>query len=429
MKQEKKIRVLFFAWGDSIHVRRRIGIFTADPSFKVGVISTFAYNFKNAQNYYLSNATCTVPQNGRDISLLNKLMNKTLTVLFYLALRLFRKGISLDECYLMLRDARLVRRHAREFKPDIIFLQTLLYPNYLSFLLGKMVPAIITFWNGDVTWWAKWNGIERAFKRRIVLHGVKRAQAITVNSKAALEACLGYGVNQNKVKLIRYPGVNLEMFNHQPYTFNVRERLNLRQIKIVLCPRGLGDYLNSDVIIEAAAIVIKHYPDTLFLFLSGVGTEALWKEHMRRAEELGIAENIRRDGQVSWEKMPMYYHAADVMVSVSSNDSLPNCMLESMACGVPVVMGDIPQIQEWIKDGYNGFLVPPRDPVLLAERIMETLANKDCIIANFVQKNIEIVSREADSRIVAAAVKALVRNVAIHGSAIIEPDVGCSVSG
>jgi hypothetical protein len=54
MEQGKRTRVLFFAFGESIHARRRIGIFTADPSFEVGVISTFAYDFENAKNYYLS---------------------------------------------------------------------------------------------------------------------------------------------------------------------------------------------------------------------------------------------------------------------------------------------------------------------------------------------------------------------------------------
>jgi glycosyltransferase involved in cell wall biosynthesis len=291
-----------------------------------------------------------------------------------------------------------------------------MYPCYLSFLVPNKIPSIITFWNGDLTWWAKWNGIERAFKKQIVLHGIKRAAAITVNSEAALTACLGYGATQGKMKLIRYPGVNLEMFSPQIDTLDARERLNLRHKKVVLCPRGLGDYLNSDVIIEAASSVIKRYPDTLFLFLSGVGSDTLWEEHRKRAGELGIAENIRRDGQVSWQNMPIYYRAADVMVSVSSNDSLPNCMLESMACGVPVVMGDIPQIQEWVKDGDNGFLVSPRDPALLAQRIIEILADQDGVVAKFVQKNIEMVHRKVDSRIVADTVKSLVRDVALRGS-------------
>lgn len=416
MTQTKKTRVLFFAWGDSIHARRRIGIFAADPSFEVGVVSTFAYDFENAKNYYLSNAANAAGQKNRVHRLFVRFCKRFLALPLYLLLRLFSADISLVECWLLLSDTLLVRRYAREFKPDVVFLQTLLYPSYLSFLLGNKIPTMITFWNGDVTWWAKWTGIERAFKKRIVLHGVKRATAITVNSGAALEACMGYGVARGKVKLIRYPGVNLELFNPQTRTLDARDQLNLRHNKIILCPRGLGGYLNSDVIIEAAADVIKQYPDALFLFLSGVGSDALWEEHRKRANELGIAENMRRIGRVTWQDMPLYYRAADVMVSVSSNDSLPNCMLESMACGVPVVMGDIPQIQEWVKDGDNGFLVPPRDPVLLAQRIIEMLADPDGVVAKFVQKNVEMVHREVDSRVVAETVKSLVRDVAMQCS-------------
>lgn len=123
-----------------------------------------------------------------------------------------------------------------------------------------------------------------------------------------------------------------------------------------------------------------------------------------------------REGQVSWHNMPMYFHAADVMVSVSSNDSLPNCMLESMACGTPVVMGDIPQIREWIKNGENGFLVPPRDPALLAECIVKTFTDPENLIDGFIKYNIEMVKHEVDSRIVADSIKNLVRNVAMKAN-------------
>jgi glycosyltransferase involved in cell wall biosynthesis len=410
---KQKTRVIFFAFGDSIHARRRIEIFTADPSFEVGVISNFAYNFKNAQNYYLANATESLEQQGRNHKLFLLFGKGVLALPLFLLLQLFSARISLGECWSLLTHAPRVRRYAREFRPDVIFLQTLLYPCYLAFILNKNIPTIVTFWNGDLTWWAKRTGIERAFKKRIVLHGIKRAAAITVNSEAAFDACPGYGTTQKKVKLIRYPGVDLELFGPQTEKFRVREQLNLVHKKIVLCPRGLGDYLNSDVIIEAAASVINLYPDTLFLFLSGVGTKALWEAHKKRAAELGIAENIRRDGQVSWHHMPVYYHAADVMVSVSSNDSLPNCMLESMACGTPVVMGDIPQIRKWIKDGENGFLVPPRDPTLLAECIIKTFSASENRINEFIKYNIEMVKQEVDSRIVADSIKNLVRNVAL----------------
>ena len=411
MNQKGKTRVLFFCFGDSIHARRRIGIFTADPSFEVGVISSFAYDFNNAQNYDLSSAIKKSPVKNRISYLLSKLINIVVLLPVQKTLSLLGLNININECSIQLRDAIRVMRYARQFRPDVIFLQTLLYPSYLSFFLNKNIPTIITFWNGDLTWWAMWTGIERAFKKRIISYGVRRASAITVNSKIARSICLDYGVPSKRISLIRYPGVNLDVFKPRTEAIAAREHLNLRHKKIVLCPRGLGDYLNSDVIIEAAADVLKHHSDTLFLFLSGVGSGSVWENHKKRADELGMSANIRRDGQVPWEKMPLYYHASDVVISVSSNDSLPNCMLEAMACGVPVIMGDIPQIREWITDGDNGFLVPPRDSALLAQRIIETLNNPDDMVLKSARINIEMIRREFDSTMLADTVKRLVKNV------------------
>lgn len=398
----QKVKVLFFAWGDSIHARRRIGIFCDDPSFEVGVVSTFPYGFENAKNFYLSGAL-----KKNKICLLTK-MGRTVAVLpLYLFLRFFGR-VSLAECSHFLRDIFLVRRYVHEFNPEVVFLQTLMYPSYLSYFWLNKIPMVVTFWNGDVTWWAKWTGIERVFKKQIVQYGVRRANAITVNSHAALHACLGYGVTEEKVKLIRYPGVNLQMFKPLSDKAEVRDQLGIQgDGRMVLCPRGVGGYLNGDVIIEAAAGVVRQFPDTKFFFLVQEWGQEAWNICQKRAEVLGISKNVIGVGKVPWEEMPRYYQAADVMVSISSNDSLPNCMLEAMACGVPVIMGDIPQIREWVIDGENGYSVPPRDPSALAERIVWIFTDCDDALGSFVQKNIGLIQREVDSRIVADAVKKL----------------------
>jgi glycosyltransferase involved in cell wall biosynthesis len=401
----QKTRVLFFAWGDSIHARRRIGIFCADDTFKVGVVSTFRYDFKNAENLYLTGAIAGA---GR----ISRLLHVVAALPLYLVLRFFG-GVSLVECSNLVRDLFLVRRYVRDFKPDVIFLQTLMYPCYLSYLwLGK-TPMAVTFWNGDVTWWAKWMGIERAFKKQIVQHGAQRANAITVNSGAAFQACLDYGVGEDKVNLIRYPGVDLQMFSPPSDRTKVREKLGLlSEGRMVFCPRGIGGYLNSDIIIEAAATIIGRHPNTRFLFLVPEGSRVEWQSHLQRAEELGIAANVKAVGKISWESMPAYYQAADVMVSISSNDSLPNCMLEAMACGTPVIMGDIPQIGEWVRDGVNGYSAPPRDPVALADRIELIFTDREGVVEEFIRNNMALVQREVDSRIVADSIKRLVREIA-----------------
>jgi len=405
-------RVLFIAWGDSIHARRRIGIFCGDPSFEVGVVSNFPYNFKNAENFYLYEPREISEKQNKTLHFLIGKFQAALVKTLHFSL-LFFSDMSLEDCENLVRDTLLVRRYIHEFKPDVIFLQTLMYPCYLSYFWLNKVPVVVTFWNGDVTWWARWTGIERAFKKKIVQHGARRADAITVNSRTALQACLEYDVAEEKVRLIRYPGVDLQMFKPCSDKAEAREQSGLPgEGRLVFCPRGLGSYLNSDIIIEAAAEVVGKFPDTRFIFLVPDRASDEWQTHLKRAEELGIAKNLMRVGNVPWESMPVYYQAADVMVSISSNDSLPNCMLEAMACGVPVIMGDIPQIGEWVVDNKNGYSVPPRDPSALADRIVRIFTDQDGVIEGFIRDNIGLVHREVDSRVVAGTVKNLVRSLA-----------------
>jgi glycosyltransferase involved in cell wall biosynthesis len=398
--------VLFLAWGFSIHARRRIQLFERDPDFSVSVVSTHDYGFERAINIPLWDAR----HPGRPVGRKTVPERVKRELLRFLPVRILR------ELAKTATDAILLRRAVREFRPQVLFLQTLLYPCYLAFLMPKSIPIVITFWNGDVTWWEKSTGFERQFKKELVRHGVRRAEAITVNSRAAMAACIGYGAAEGKISLIRYPGVDRERFRPSLKS-EARRALGIGAGKVVLCPRGVGGYLNSDVIVESAADVVKRHPGALFLFISGVGAGKVLERHRDRVRQLGLERNFRWDGQVDWERMPVYYNAADAMVSVSSNDSLPNCMMEALACEVPVIMGDLPQIREWIADGRNGFLVPPRDPGRLSEKILEVLGRTYEGIRPITEEGRDLVAREFDGAIQSVYVKELVRAVARGGGA------------
>jgi glycosyltransferase involved in cell wall biosynthesis len=123
--------------------------------------------------------------------------------------------------------------------------------------------------------------------------------------------------------------------------------------------------------------VLGTYPDTLIIVNATVGAnlvpqyQAIMASRWRRYEN-----NIRWEFGTAHGKMPLYYSAADLFISISSNDSLPNVMLEAMACEVPVIMGDIPQIRGWVENNRNGYLVPPRDrPALVG------VIKKNCELA------------------------------------------------
>ncbi len=433
----KSTRVLFLAWGFSIHAKRRIQLFVDDPHFAVAVVSTHNYNFEDAKNFLLTGKKVEKQTDGSFISRKEPLLVKGQVAGIRGSLRkildkleprpkdfkviqqlLSTLGIC-SEVGKAIKDFQILKSAVEDFNPDVVFLQTLFYPCYLAYFLPQSVPIIVTFWNGDVTWWAKWTGVERLMKKQLVRHGVHRATAITVNSQKALDACLRYGVQAEKINLIRYPGVELKRFKPLP-KMEARKVLAIASRKVVLCPRGLGGYLNSDIIVASAPSVVKQYPDTLFLFISDVGGESELRKHYEMALELGIEENVRWEGHVSWDTMPTYYASSDVMVSLSSNDSLPNCMLEAMACGVPVIMGDIPQIREWILDGVNGFLVPPRSPVALSEKIIEVFEGFNWNVKALAEGNRERVGHEVDSVKNARQVKNLVRWVAGYQNGLIE---------
>lgn len=423
-------------------------IFIDDPAFEVTVLSTHNYEFDGARNVLLNGAQSErrrgpeLPEkkDGLPRKLLARVLAKlgrgiNATSLLILGAALLRKHLLLysglkwknirklkafllsseirQEIIKASKDLRKIKAVFRGFKPDVVFLQTLLYPCYLAYYLPRSTPLIITFWNGDVTWWAQWSGIERSLKRSLVTYGVSRAQAITVNSTSALASCIEYGAEKEKVSLIRYPGIDLNRFKPMVRS-EARKSLRIDFAKVVLLPRGLGGYLNSDIIIEAIPMVIQKYPNTLFLFLSGNGKEQEWERHLQKAKQLGAEENVRWDGEVPWELMGLYYNASDLMVSISSNDSLPNCMLEAMACGTPIVMGDIPSIREWVTDGINGFLVPPRDRVSLSEMIIRAFESPEDMAMSFIRKNLELARRVFDSRRNCQEIKKLVHEIAGH---------------
>ncbi len=416
---EKRTKLLIVAWGPSIHAERRIKCFADDESFDVRVVSNYPFEIPNAR---LVNLRSSERMHVGKLRMACRL-SSALTHLFFNAyalrnaarilnvghamgspIRSIKKIFSsfggvkgvLREVARMAYDLRAIERAVEDFTPDVILLQTMMYPCYLALLLETKAKLAVTFWNGDVLWWAKRTGLERLVKKRITEYGIGRMDAITVNSKAAYDACLSYGKPKDMIHLIRYPAVDMTFFSPMSKVES-RRRLGITSSKVVLAPRGLGGYLNSETIVRSAAKVIERAPDTLFLFLASDHSVEELEKHKALSRMLGIEGKFRWSGHVNWEDMPVYYSCADVMVSISSNDSLPNCMLESMACGTPVIMGDIPQLREWIGDGKNGLFVPVYDEDAISSAILKVFENKDGFADQLVRNSIEHVKKEADS--------------------------------
>jgi len=91
------------------------------------------------------------------------------------------------------------------------------------------------------------------------------------------------------------------------------------------------------------------------------------------ARQEGLGDQVRFVGRRARELLKYYYSAADVFVTTPWYEPFGMTPLESMACGTPVLASAVGGLKFSVRHGDTGYLVPPRDPRALAERLGELL--------------------------------------------------------
>lgn len=156
---------------------------------------------------------------------------------------------------------------------------------------------------------------------------------------------------------------------------DVRRELGLPDdpgLKIVGQVSGLIPFKGHDVLVEAAARVLSQEPNTAFVCIGFNRGHDEYETKLRaRVAELGIADRVIFRGYPG--EIGDVWQLIDVFAHPSKFDSLPLSVLESMAVGKPGVMSAVGGIPEVITHDVNGLLVPPSEPLLLADGIVQLL--------------------------------------------------------
>jgi phosphoheptose isomerase len=87
------------------------------------------------------------------------------------------------------------------------------------------------------------------------------------------------------------------------------------------------------------------------------------------AVDAGVGQHVQFFGTRERESLRWFYSAADVFVSTPWYEPFGITPLEAMACGTPVVGSNVGGIKFTVRDGETGYLVAPRDPAAVAERL------------------------------------------------------------
>ena len=126
-------------------------------------------------------------------------------------------------------------------------------------------------------------------------------------------------------------------------------------------------------IIEAIPSVVKKHKKVLFILVGGGNEEMAIK---RACIEKGLQRSVWFMGHLFGEELINIYLASDLFILPTYTEGFPLVILEGMAAGLPIISTPVGAVPEIVKNGVNGFLIPPKDPLALAEKIIKLIENR-----------------------------------------------------
>lgn len=218
---------------------------------------------------------------------------------------------------------------------------------------------------------------EKSLKKKMLINTLKAVDhIIAVSTDMKNKVVHEYGVDESKVTVISN-GIDDKNF----YMINKDEAKRLCGLeldkKYILSLCRLSHEKGLEYLFEA--FYSLNAKDTELIV---VGDGPLKAKLSRMVSDLKIANKVKFIGAVSHSETSIWYNAADVYCLPSLWEGCPNVIIESLACGTPVVSTKVGGIPDLVPDNDYGFLVPAGDPVSLANALNNALEknwDRNCI--------------------------------------------------
>lgn len=177
-------------------------------------------------------------------------------------------------------------------------------------------------------------------------------------------------------RVIAGSGIDIDTFDRAladaASAHDLREELGLGGSPVVITVTRLTRQKGIPTLLRAAALVHAARPDVRFLLVGPRDTEgrqAVSRGELARHKAYVIATGARRD-------VPALLRLADVFAFPTEyREGVPRVLLEAALAEVPIVTTRMTGCTDVVRDAWSGFLVPPRNPQLLARRILELLSS------------------------------------------------------
>jgi glycosyltransferase involved in cell wall biosynthesis len=189
-----------------------------------------------------------------------------------------------------------------------------------------------------------------------------------------------FGIPAESVFVV-HNGVDLERFAPRD-TALARAEVGLEPaVPVVGMFASFKTQKNHPMYFRMARQVLDRCPGATFLCVGGAlhgglqGSDACEARMRGMVQEMGLRDRVRFVG--NRDDLRPWYAACDVTVLTSRREGTPNVLLESMACGVPVVATDVADNAWVVPDGRAGFIVPYDDDAAMSERVTALIGQPD----------------------------------------------------
>ncbi|MGE4062928.1 MAG: glycosyltransferase family 4 protein [Rhodospirillaceae bacterium] len=224
-------------------------------------------------------------------------------------------------------------------------------------------PVVITGRGTDLNYLPKF-----PLPRKQIQWAAGRAAGMITVCQALKDSLVELGVPEQRVTVLRN-GVDLQLF--RPFR-DERERtaaqrkFGMEQGIALVSVGQLIERKGHHLIIAA----LPELPGTN-LFIAGDGPDRGKLQEL--AAKLGVSDRVHLLGVVPHGELPSLYAAADISILASSREGWANVLLESMACGTPVVASRIWGTPEVVAEPAAGVLMPDRSAAGVAAGVKELL--------------------------------------------------------
>ena len=211
-------------------------------------------------------------------------------------------------------------------------------------------PVMVSALGSDIN-------LYRHFKwpNRHLLKWLPQASAISAVCQALIDTTDEMGIGCEH-KVVLRNGVNLELFKPN----DTESSVDLKTLVIV---GNLVEVKQHHLLIDAMSLLPD---DTLKI----IGEGPLKQSLTLQAEQLGLVERISFLGRLKQPDMIPHIQSAGALILCSQSEGWANVLLESMACGTPVVATAVGGTPEVVTSESKGILVEKHTPKALAEAIL-----------------------------------------------------------